>query len=132
GWSVRKDRGFGVGEFLVAALVAAFVDEFLGSSEIGLRANPFLRIFLLAAEEAGAVEVDVGQEKPHGAALGDFPGFVQIFLRAGKETGGFLLIATRLLRRLVLRSLGEDGSFSEGTPGTGEEATGKLVHIPGA
>ena len=37
---------------------------------------------VLAEEEPGAVEVDVGQEKFHGAALGDFPGFVQIVLRA--------------------------------------------------
>ena len=28
------------------------------------------------------MEVDVGQEERHGAALGDFPGFVQVALRA--------------------------------------------------
>ena len=37
---------------------------------------------VFAEEEAGAVEVDVGQEESHGPALGDFPGFVQILLRA--------------------------------------------------
>ena len=47
----------GIREFLVAAVVAAGIDEFLGGGEIGLRADPFLRIFFLAEEEAGAVEV---------------------------------------------------------------------------
>src|SRR5262245_5658174 len=35
----------------------------------------------LTEEQAGPVKVNVSQEKFHGAALGDFPGFVQIFLR---------------------------------------------------
>jgi hypothetical protein len=34
-----------------------------------------------AEEEAGAVEVDVGQEERHGPALGDVPGFVEVALR---------------------------------------------------
>ena len=69
-------------------MVAAGVDEFLGGGEIVFGAARCSiqvlvpRILGLAEEEAGAVEVDVGHEKSHGAALGDFPGFVQVFLRA--------------------------------------------------
>ena len=40
-------------------MVAAGVDEFLGGGEIGLRANPFLRIFFLVEEGAGPAEMDV-------------------------------------------------------------------------
>src|SRR5438445_6036993 len=69
-------------QFFVAAVVTARVDEFLGGGEVVLRTKPSFRIFLLAEEEAGAMEVDVGQEKFHGAALGDFAGFIQILLRA--------------------------------------------------
>jgi len=70
----------GVGKLFVAAMVAAFINEFLGSGEIVL--GRFPRVRFLAEEEAGAVEVDVGHEKFHGAALGDFPGFVEVGLRA--------------------------------------------------
>ena len=38
--SRRHEDGFGVREFLVPAVVAAVVDEFLGGSEIGRRAIP--------------------------------------------------------------------------------------------
>jgi hypothetical protein len=61
-------RGFfRVFEFLFAAPVAALLDEGAGAFE-----------FSFVAEEAGAVEVDVGQVQPHGAALGNLPGFVEI------------------------------------------------------
>ncbi len=55
--------------------------------------------------------MDVGQEKLHGAALGDFPGFVQILLRA----------------------LGAGARAGEkAQPGAGEEAAGKMVLRAGA
>ena len=41
-----EDGMFGVGEFFVAAVVAAGVDQFLGGGEIGLRTNPLLGMFL--------------------------------------------------------------------------------------
>src|SRR5205809_1837160 len=51
-------RGFlGVFEFLFAAPMTALLDEGAGASE-----------FFFVAEEAGEVEVDVGQVQPHGAA----------------------------------------------------------------
>ena len=62
------------------AVVAAVVDEFLGGGEVGLRR--FTRVRFLAEEEAGTVEVDVGQVQPHRAALGDVAGFVQAGPRA--------------------------------------------------
>ena len=75
---------FGVGEFRVAAMVAAIVDEFLGGGQIVL--GRFPRVRFRAEEEAGlpagcpgqagAVEVDVGQVQPLMAALGNLPGFV--------------------------------------------------------
>ena len=138
--SRRHEDGFGVREFLVTAVVAAVVDEFLGGSEIGGGRFPrILPCFVRTSDfrvpiskQPCSVEVDVGQEKFHRAALGDFPGFVQIVLRAGKETSGFLRVTTQLVRRLVLRSLGEEGSFSEGAPGAGEEAVGKEVLRAGA
>ena len=52
----------------------------LGGCEIGLRRLP--RIRLLAEEEAGAVEVDVGHVQPHRPALGDLPRFVEVGLCA--------------------------------------------------
>src|ERR1039458_5372755 len=75
-----EDGALGIGEFFVAAMVAAVVDEFLGSGEIVLRRFP--RVRFLTEEEAGAVKVDVGQREFHWAAVGDFPGFVQVALRA--------------------------------------------------
>jgi len=45
-----KDRALGVGEFLVAAVVAASVDELLGGGEISLRRLP--RILLLTEHRA--------------------------------------------------------------------------------
>ena len=57
------------------------------------------------------MQMDVGQEKFHGAALGDFPGFVQIRLRA----------------------LGAGASAGEkAQPGASEEGVGKNVLRAGA
>src|SRR5262249_44543080 len=75
----------GVGEFLIAAVVAARLDELLGGGEIGggrfprilLRFVPSSGFRVPSSKKAGAVKVNVRQEKSHGAALGDFPGFVQ-------------------------------------------------------
>jgi hypothetical protein len=53
-----KDGLLGVGKFLVAAVVAAIVDDFLGGGEIVL--GRFPRVRFLAEEEAGAVKVDAG------------------------------------------------------------------------
>src|SRR6266478_624415 len=70
----------------------------------------FPRIQGLATEEPCAVEVYVGHEKFHGAALGDFPGFVQILLRAP----------------------GADASAGEkAQPGAGEETEGKVWLLAG-
>jgi hypothetical protein len=69
------------------------------------------RILRVAQEEAGAVEMDVGHEEFHGAALGDFPGFVQVVLRA-LEAGA---------------RAGESAQ-----PGAGEEAAGEVVALTGA
>jgi hypothetical protein len=52
------------------------------------------------------MEVDVGQEEGHGAALGDLPGLVQI----------------------ALRTLGAGAGAGENAqPGAGEEAAGEVV-----
>ena len=51
-----EDGGFGVGEFIVAAMVAAFVDQLLSGGEVGVGGVP--RIRRLAEEEAGAVQVE--------------------------------------------------------------------------
>ena len=50
------------------------------AARIGGGGSP--RILRFAEEEAGAVEVDVSHVEFHGAALGDFPGLVQVALRA--------------------------------------------------
>jgi hypothetical protein len=73
-----QDRRFGVGEFFVAAVVAAFVDEFLGGGEVSGGGVP--GIVSLAEEESGAVEMNVSEEQRHRATGGDFPGFVQVAL----------------------------------------------------
>ena len=52
--------GFRVGEFLVAAAVAEFADQFSRLGEGGA-----------VAEEPGAVEMDIGQIERHRPALGD-------------------------------------------------------------
>ena len=75
-----KDGALSVGKFFITAMVTTFVNEFLGGGEVVLRGFP--RVRLLAKEKASAVEVDVGQEEFHGAALGNFPCFIQIRLRA--------------------------------------------------
>ena len=57
-----------VGEFLVAPVAAASVDEFLGGGEASL--GRFPRERLLAEEKTGAVQLDGGREvQPHGAVL---------------------------------------------------------------
>ena len=71
----------------------------------------FPRIERLATEEPCAVQVDVRHEQLHGAALGDFPGFVQILLRAS----------------------GADVRAGEKSqPGAGEEAKDEHVLLAGA
>ena len=59
--------------------------------------------FRLVAEQAGAVQVDVGHEQTHVAAGGDLPGFVQVGAGGGGVVG--------------------DGV----EPGAGEEAAGDMV-----
>jgi hypothetical protein len=105
GFLLSENCFFGISEFFVAAVVAAIVDEFFGSSKIVLRRFPWIRF--PSEEEAGAVEVDVGQEKFHGAALGDFPGFVEVGLRAR-------------------------GVSEKPQPSASEEALGNVVHSAGA
>ena len=74
------------------------------AARVAVRVVP--RIRASREEEPGAVEVDVGHEQRHGAALGDFPGFVQVALRA----------------------LGAGARAGEtAQPGAGEEAAGKVV-----
>ncbi|MEK7677282.1 MAG: hypothetical protein AAB676_15745 [Verrucomicrobiota bacterium] len=65
--SPRLRRFLCVFEFLFVAPVAAALDHRAG----------FLQL-LFVAEEAGAVEVDVGQMQPLMATLGDWPGFVEV------------------------------------------------------
>src|SRR4051812_19060950 len=99
-----EDCPLGIGEFFVAAVVAAGVDELLGFGEIGGGRLP--RIFGFAKEEPSAVEVNVGQEEPHWAEIGYFTGLVQVALGA----------------------LGTGVCAGEtAQPGAGEEAMGKIV-----
>jgi hypothetical protein len=58
---------FSVFKLLFAAPVAALLDEGAGAFE-----------FLFVAEEPGAVEVDVSQVQPHGAARGNLLSFVKV------------------------------------------------------
>lgn len=58
--------GFGIREFLGAAAVMVVFDEGSGFGEFGL-----------VVEEAGAVEVDLGEVERHGTAPGDLPDPVQ-------------------------------------------------------
>lgn len=74
------DYGFGIFEFFLPAPIATLLDQFSRCGKIGGGRIPRVRCF--AKEEAGAVEVNISHVQPHGAALGDFPGFVQIGLRA--------------------------------------------------
>src|SRR6185295_13846805 len=84
----------------VSAMVAAFFDQLLGRGQI--RFWRFPRIWLCCfiphaafllftphsplrtphSEQSGSVQVNIRQEQSHRAALGDFPGFVQVALRA--------------------------------------------------
>jgi hypothetical protein len=48
---LAENGALGVGEFFVAVVVAAVVDEFLGGGEVGLRGFP--RVRLLAEERRG-------------------------------------------------------------------------------
>ena len=74
---------FGVGEFFVAAVVAAGFDQLAGCGEVGVGAGaPGVR--LAGSEEAGAVEEDVGHEKAHGSTGSDLPACLQV----GVGTGG--------------------------------------------
>jgi len=66
------------GEFFIPPMVAAIVDEFLGRSEVG---GGRLHGYVAPRRRGGTVQVDVRHEQPHGAALGDFHGFVQVGLR---------------------------------------------------
>lgn len=58
-------NGFGVGQLVLASSVAVFGDEVAGPGKLAL-----------VAGEAGAVEVDVGEDQRHRAALGDLLGLV--------------------------------------------------------
>ena len=78
--STPANRPLGILQLLLASPVAGLLDERARGGEIG--GGGFPGILRFAEEEAGAVEVDVGQEEFHGPALGDFPGFVQVALRA--------------------------------------------------
>ena len=60
-------RRLGVFQFFLPPPVAALLDEIADLFQ-----------FLLVAEQAGAVQVDVGHEQAHVAARGDLPGFVQV------------------------------------------------------
>lgn len=73
------DGTLGVREFRIAAMVATIVDEFLGRLKIGGRRCPW--ILHRAQKEASAVKVDIGHEKLHWAAPGNFPSFLKITLR---------------------------------------------------
>lgn len=103
------EGGFGVFELFLAAQVAVVDDEAAGLGEVVLGGLP--GVGFGAEEEARAVEVDVGQVEGHGAALGDFPGFVEVALRA----------------------VGAGGPVGEAAqPGAGEEAARELVLRAGA
>ena len=49
-----------------------------GTSSRSVRSSRRFLQLLFVAEEAGAVEVDVGQMQPLMATLGDWPGFVEV------------------------------------------------------
>ncbi len=80
GLSAPANRPLGILQLLLAPPVAAFLDELARGGEIGGGGSPGILRF--TEEQAGAVEVDVGHEEFHGAALGDFPGFVEVAPRA--------------------------------------------------
>ena len=64
--------GFGVIQLVLASSVAVLLDQVVGSGQLGP-----------VAEEASAVEVDVGEVERHGATVGDLLGLVQG--RAGRR-----------------------------------------------
>lgn len=103
------DYDFGLFEFFLPASIAALLDQFSCCGKIGGGRIPRVRCF--AEEEAGAVEVNISHVQPHGAALGDFPGFVQI---------GLCTLGAGL------------SVFEKSQPGAGEEAAGNVVHRAGA
>ena len=74
------EGGFGVFKLFLAAQVPVFDDEAAGFGEVVLGGLPGVGIG--AEQEARAVEVDLGREQGHGAALGDLPGFVEVAPRA--------------------------------------------------
>ena len=102
----------GVGEFFAAAPVAVFFDEAAGLGEFGL-----------VVEQAGTVEVDVGEVERHRAALGDLLRFVE-------EAGGGVGIAGEV----VVPGGGEEGErevmgcagLAEAAEGGGEMGMGKV------
>ena len=77
-----------------------FLDQPAGFGEVGVRGVPRIRRFLNPqsaipnpqSKEPRPVQVDVGEEEGHGAALGDFPGFVQVALRARLAVHRLLLL----------------------------------------
>ena len=105
--SAPANRPLGILQLLLAPPVAALLDQFTRDGEIGGGGSP--GIFRFAEEEAGAVEVNVGYVEFHGAALGDFPGLVQVVLRA-LGAGAF--------------------AFEKPQPGAGEEAAREVMLRP--
>ena len=73
-------------------------------------------------KEPRPVEMDVGEEKRHGAALGDLPSLVQVAVRAH---------LTRHSQRLLVEQSMPCG-YGEGAPGAGEETAGEIVQLAGA
>ena len=62
----------GVGEFFVAAVIAALFDEFAGFCKC-----------VFVAEEAGSGELDVGHVQTHRTTLGDLPRLVEVLTCTG-------------------------------------------------
>ena len=87
-----RGGGLGVGELVASAAVAVALDEGAGLGQRGT-----------VAEEAGAVQVDVGQVQRHRAPLGDL-------LRLGQQPAGLLRIGAQ---RPVVQRGGEQGHGEE-------------------
>ena len=88
----------------------------VSTPRLPLSLSPALRF--TEAEQAGAVEVDVGEEQRHRAASGDLPGFVQIgycAIWAGAATGQTPLPCTgeesagKMMRRASAAEAGHGG-----------------------
>ena len=105
--------GFRVFEFFLPPPVAVFLDQPPRLGEIVLRGRPRVVCpsMLAQSKQPRPVQVNVRHEQRHRAALGDFPGFVQVALRA----------------------LGAGARAGEtAQPGAGEEAAGKVILLAGA